>query len=85
MMPAFRTNMVRDVSEVWREGDWSCELHCAAGGQARLKIFRGEKLEVIEPTCVGDPAYARAEILRQLLCGEPNPPQDRTVSRKVTE
>jgi hypothetical protein len=69
MMPAFRSNTGRNVSEVWREGHWRCELHPAAGGEARLKIFRGEKLEVLEPTWVGYPAYARAQVLRQLLCG----------------
>jgi hypothetical protein len=50
---------------IWSEGEWRCELHPAAAGEARLKIFRGEKLIEVEQTFVGRLAYARAEILRQ--------------------
>ena len=60
----------RDILIIWTDGDWRCELHPAARGKARLEIFRGEKLEVIEPTRVGPVAYDRAEILRRLLCGD---------------
>ena len=60
----------RDFVIIWVAGHWRCELHPAARGKARLKIFRGEKLEVIEPTLVGPMAYDRAEILRRLLCGD---------------
>ena len=60
----------RDIVIIWAEGHWRCELHPAARGESRLKIFRGEKLEVIEPTFAGPRAHDRAEILRRLLCGD---------------
>ena len=60
----------RDIVVIWADGHWRCELHSAARGKARLKVFRGEKLEILEPTLVGPVAYDRAEILRRLLCGD---------------
>ena len=55
-----------DVHLVWSDRDWRCELH-SADGHGRLKIFRGPKLVVLEPTPVGEGALARAEALRQIL------------------
>jgi hypothetical protein len=49
---------------LWREGDWRCEFHPAAGGDSRLKVFHGEKLATIEAAPAGTPAFQRANILR---------------------
>jgi hypothetical protein len=56
-----------NVHLVWSARDWRCELHGAVDGHARLKIFRGPALVVLEPTPVGERALTRAEILRRVL------------------
>ena len=49
VMPALRTNMVRNVSEVWREGDWRCEFHIGGvRGEGRMLVYRGDSVVTAE-------------------------------------
>ena len=58
---------------LWSDGDWRGELHTEASGVAWLKIFKGDHLIVIESAFVEEPAFTRAEILRNTLCGPAEP------------
>ena len=50
---------------LWRELDWSCELHAGAAGESRLEIYKGDALVSSELAPSGRAAHRRAEILRQ--------------------
>ena len=53
---------------LWTEGDWRCELHTGDNSDVRrLLVYRGDIIVTVEPVSTGASAYARAEILRQLI------------------
>ena len=59
------------VHVVWSDRNWRCELHSAANGLGRLKIFRGDSLMVLEPTPLDERAFTRAEFLKRGLLEMP--------------
>jgi hypothetical protein len=56
--------MMNEPMILWREGEWRCEFHQATVGDARLKVFHGDKLATVEAAPAGNPAFQRANILR---------------------
>lgn len=55
----------RETVRLWKEGEWRCEFHPGIGGQSRLEIYCGDDLVTAESAPSGNPAYLRAEALRQ--------------------
>lgn len=64
MMPASRTQMVREI--LWIEGSWRCELHTSTiPGEGRLLVFYLERVATAESVQIGGVGVqTRAEILR---------------------
>ena len=56
--------MTSDPIILWREGNWRCEFHRDYGGHSRLKVFHGDVLATIEAAPAGNPAFQRANVLR---------------------
>ena len=58
--------MPKDVSVVWTQGEWRCDLHTSGiRGEGRLLVYRGETVVTAESVPLGTAALIRAEILRQ--------------------
>lgn len=57
-------------SPFWREGQWRCEFY-ARDGDARLKVFSGERCVHEEPVQGRARADARAQELRREVLGKP--------------
>lgn len=55
----------RDAVQLWNEGKWRCEFHRGIGGHSRLEVYWGDDLVTAESAPTGNPAYLRAEVLRQ--------------------
>ena len=55
----------REIIILWREGAWRCEFHPGFGGESRLLVYRGEQVAAAESTPTGEPAFRRADALRQ--------------------
>ena len=80
MMSAARATMVRDaVSELWREGDWRCELHTRGiSAEGRLLVYFRDKIATAESVHLGLGTKTRAEILRlRVIRGHLLPPSAR--------
>jgi len=57
-----------DVTVLWTERRWRCELHPGDNLQVgRLLVYHGDIVLAAEALSTGEAAYARAEILRQLI------------------
>ena len=77
-MMSVRTKMVRDaVSELWRQGDWRCELHTEGiSAEGRLRVYFRDKIATAESVHLGLGAKTRAEILRlRVIRGHLLPPK----------
>jgi hypothetical protein len=60
--------MPKNVLVLWTESDWRCELHLGgAPGVGRLLVYRGEIIVTAESVPIGADAYARAELLWQMI------------------
>ena len=57
--------MPRDVSVLWTEGDWRCELRTSRiPGEARLLVVYRNRVVTAESVSTGIAVQTRAEILR---------------------
>lgn len=60
--------MSTDVTVLWTEGRWRCELHTRDNPEVgRLLVYIGDIVLAAESVSTAEAAYARAEILRQLI------------------
>jgi hypothetical protein len=76
--PRVRTDMVRDVvSEIWREGNWHCEVHTRGTRvEGRLFVYFRDTVATAESVRLGLGAATRAEILRlRVIRGHLLPPK----------
>ena len=57
-----------DVTVLWTEGRWRCELHTADNPLVgRLLVYHGDIVLAAEAVSTSEAAYTRAEILRRLI------------------
>lgn len=51
---------------VWRQGRWQCELHALTDAW-RFHLYCGDELRAVW-ACTGEPAFERAQQLRDSVC-----------------
>ena len=67
-MPRSCQQCLQDVNLLWADGRWRCELHTGDNQEiGRLLVYRGDIVLAAESVSTGEAAYARAEILRQVI------------------